>query len=315
MTPLKPPPHLGRIPSYLVPKIRRLPREKRLTIAAGFTCDEGLVLCADTQETITGYVKTDTEKIRVFLGLQNMVFTGAGDSDLIEMTIEEIYRALSNHDPTAIWPLEKVFRDALSEVFRKRIGPYSVFPSGDPDRPDIPDLLIGVQLSSATLLYKARGTKLRRIRGAECVGAGLVLAKNLIARLFDPSMSLAQTGIIAAYILHRVKTGVDSCGGKSDILLLSNRDKKIDRIQTKEIQTLEAYFEDFDSFIRPVLIAASDGTVSHDSYEKIMEDFRVNVLSLRGRFMEMDDFIRHLCEIRGLSVPDFIKKDSSSPST
>src|SRR5260370_38459093 len=41
------------------PKSKRLPKEKLMTIAAGFPC-YGLVLCADTQETITGYAIVGT---------------------------------------------------------------------------------------------------------------------------------------------------------------------------------------------------------------------------------------------------------------
>ncbi len=42
------------------PKSKRLPKEKLMTIAAGFPCSDGLVLCADTQETITGYAIVGT---------------------------------------------------------------------------------------------------------------------------------------------------------------------------------------------------------------------------------------------------------------
>jgi 20S proteasome alpha/beta subunit len=61
MTPKPPFPKLG---PTLKPKPRRPWRKSKMTIAAGFVCSDGIVLCADTQETITGYTKNSTEKIR-----------------------------------------------------------------------------------------------------------------------------------------------------------------------------------------------------------------------------------------------------------
>lgn len=238
----------------------------------------------------------------------NLVITGAGDSDLLEMTFDEIGKRLSVEQPHALWPIENLLRQSLSEIFKKYIGPYSVFPEGDRDRPMIPDFLIGIQMESATLLYKANGTKLRRLHEGDCVGTGLVLGKSMIARLLRSEMTLTQTGLIAVYLLHQVKRWVDGCGGKSDILLLSNTGRKIVRMPTNDIENLEKHFDEFDRFMLPVMIAAADGTVSHADYEKAVQDFKINIFTLRGKFMEMEQFFRHLYEIRGLPLPKELKK-------
>lgn len=273
-----------------------------MTIAAGLLCDEGVVLCADTQETIPGYVKTDTEKMRTFLRpIYNISFTGAGDSDLIEMTIEEIDRRLTLENPTALWPILKAIKDALADVFKKRIGPYGVF--SPETRPEIPTLLIVIQFSAATLLYKASGTKLRRLHESDCIGMGVILGKSLIGQLFDPKISLTQSGLIAVYIFNQVKRWVDTCGGKSDILLIFNRDKNIIRIPTDKVEELEKHFDEFSLRVRPVLMAAADATVPHSEYEKAMHQFAIDVLALRGKFMEMKQFFRSLYQLAGIPLP------------
>jgi hypothetical protein len=63
-----------------------------MTIAAGFRADGGVVLAADTQETIPDYLKTQTSKIALFerSGELRFALTGAGGSDMIEM----IYQAI-----------------------------------------------------------------------------------------------------------------------------------------------------------------------------------------------------------------------------
>lgn len=304
-------------PRFTSPNPKRLPRRKLVTIAAGFVCDEGIVICSDTQETIPGYVKTDSEKMRTIVGGHlSMVFTGSGDADLIEMTIDEIQNRVILEQPHAVWAIEKIVKDALSEIFKKRIGPYSVFPAED--RPLIPDLLIGVQVESGTLLYKASGTKLRRLNEPECIGTGLVLGKSLIGRFFKRNLSLAQTGLLAIYILHQVKRWVDGCGGKSDILLLSNRERKIGRMPTDEVTTLEKDFDAFDEAVNPVLFAASNAAMKHDEYKEVMSQFELKIFGLRGKFMEMEEFFRRLYELRGIpmskDMKDFVDK-RDTPST
>ena len=124
---------------------QRLPRSKRLTIAAGFPCKDGLVMCADTQEIIPGYVKTDTEKMRVIEGTQfNMVFAGAGDADLIDMTVQEMEIALTVDKASAEWEIRKSLKTALLDVFNNHILPDTdILPE------DRPEMLIALQYDTS----------------------------------------------------------------------------------------------------------------------------------------------------------------------
>ena len=194
---------------FVFPKPQRLPRSKRLTIAAAFPCKDGAVICADTQEIIPGYVKTDTEKMTVIAGTHfNIAFTGAGDSDLIEMTVQEMDIELTKTKATAEWDIRKAIKSALLDVFNNHILP-------DPDilPEDRPELLIALQYDAGVLLYKTRGTRFLRLHSPACVGRGVVLAKSLSAQLFKKNMPLRLGCIVALYVLNQTKRWVDGCGG------------------------------------------------------------------------------------------------------
>ena len=90
-----------------------------MTIAAGFPCKDGLILCADTQEVISGYVKTETEKMTVIQGGQwNVVITGAGESDLIELAVQEIHYDLMRMKPPQT--LQQTIKFTLSEILTRQ---------------------------------------------------------------------------------------------------------------------------------------------------------------------------------------------------
>jgi len=273
-----------------------------MTIAAGFPCSDGLVLCADTQETITGYAKVNTEKMtQIETPFYNMVFTGAGDSGLIDMTVQLMDQALTLKEPNGTWKIEEVLRESLVDTFNQHIAPWSQFPTEE--RPSTPDLLIGLQYPAATLLYRATGTTLTRVHESHCVGTGIVLAKSLIAKLFDSELSITQGWLVALYILYQAKTWVDGCGGNSDILLLSSRDLKITRIPTTEVTEMEEHFAQFDEYIGPVLRSTADRNMSQVEVNQLMKQFSVNMLTLRAKFMEFEEFAKHLWDLHGLSIP------------
>jgi 20S proteasome alpha/beta subunit len=296
------------------PKSRRLPREKTMTIAAGFTCSDGLVLCADTQETITGYAKVNTQKMtQIETPFYNMVFTGSGDSGLIDMTVQLMEQALTlTQQLSGVWEIEKTLRESLVDTFNRHIAPWSQF--AETERPITPDLLIGLQFPAATLLYRAGGTTLRRVYESQCVGTGVVLAKSLMAKMFHHGLSIAQGWLIALYTLYQAKTWVDGCGGNSDILLLSNRDRKITRIPTSDITEMEQHFSAFDIYLRPVFLSAADRNISQAQFDEQIKQLRFGMLNLRGKFMEFEEFTKHLTDLIGHPIPDlFTTPEPSAP--
>jgi hypothetical protein len=301
------------------PKSKRLPKVKTMTIAAGFPCSDGLVLCSDTQETIIGYAKVNTGKMtRLEFPLYNVVFTGSGDSGLIDMTVQLMCQALTLKEPKSMWAIEEVLRESLVDTFNRYIAPGFQFPTAE--LPATPDLLIGIQQSASARLYRASGVAFRSVSESQCVGTGVVLGKSLIAQLFDGSMTIGQGWLVALYVLHQAKTWVDGCGGNTDILLLSNRNKGITRIPTDEVQDFENHFDQFNAYVRPLFVGAADKNVSHEQFDAIMKQFRLNMQLLRSKFMEYEDFLRRICEIQGVPyplpdvIPELFPPDSSQSS-
>jgi hypothetical protein len=268
-----------------------------MTIAAGFPCKEGLVLCADTQEVISGYVKTDTEKMTVIQGAKwNVFITGAGDSDSIELAVQEI-----THDLMKVRPpqtLQVAIKKTLHEVFIDTIQPYANFPIED--RPSA-TLLIGVQSEGVVSMYKSHGLVFRRIDTSECVGMGIALGKSLTAQFFRKDLTLKRAGLIAIYILHQVKRWVDGCGGNSDIILIGRHNLTWARLPTENVESLEKHFDQFFEYLLPILIGAADSSITETDFDKLVNKFsKLDMLGLRGKFMGTDEFFKRISEATGI---------------
>src|SRR5437660_1618792 len=62
---------------YSRPRPRRLPERKRMTIALGVICGDGLVISADTEET-DGWLKTNQSKITVSQNIHLVTYEKGG---------------------------------------------------------------------------------------------------------------------------------------------------------------------------------------------------------------------------------------------
>ena len=81
-------------------KPKRLPERKAVTIIAGFKCDEGVVICADTQESVEGSPsKRHVPKLRFEPSGQYhsgddvaAAFCGSGNGPFIDKLIENAWQ-------------------------------------------------------------------------------------------------------------------------------------------------------------------------------------------------------------------------------
>lgn len=238
------------LPRFVSPKYMRLPRRRKVTIAAGFSCVDGIVLCADTQETIQGYTKTKTEKMNVLYADRcRVVITGSGDSEIVGTISQRLMSAAISEFDEDRWYEEDevrgVMEDVLLEFFRRHLLPYPQI-----ERPFI-ELLIAVRCSRNRFLYKASGNTLRDLdpartgsSGASAIGSGCLFANSLIERIYSPFLELDDLVTIACYILYQAKRWVDGCGGNTDIYVMTKEGDL--GIRSHDIEAMEKMFAHCD---------------------------------------------------------------------
>jgi hypothetical protein len=189
-----------------------------MTVAAGFRCRDGILLCADSQETITGYLKTDKRKIVTHFTDNFVVgIAGAGTSDYIETAVAQVFQTIPP-DAADLAAILKGLKAALLEFFKSSLQPWAAHP--EQDRPTV-ELLVGItHKNGSSGLYHYSGTSINSIHGAKTIGAGVLLANSLASTYWNSTYHLVHTASLATYILWKVKKGVDTCGGRTDMIML-----------------------------------------------------------------------------------------------
>jgi 20S proteasome alpha/beta subunit len=220
-----------------------------MTIVVGFTCNDGLVLCADTQETISGYIKTYDGKVStsVYRSLAICV-VGTGTSDYIAAAREQLTDGFP--DCNTFEELRTEMETRLLTFFDKNLARWSAFP--EHERPSV-ELLIGVSgVHFGHAMFHYSGTSFRRT-STKAIGSGVLLANELINRHCFGNYNVSQLASLAIYILSKVKKGVDGCGGHTHVVAL-RKGRDIAFTESRDIDAMEKEFEAIEKASDEVLV-------------------------------------------------------------
>jgi 20S proteasome alpha/beta subunit len=264
-----------------------------MTIAAGYLCNGGIILSADTQETIQGYVKTSTEKITVFEGsTYTVAFAGSGNNGVqIDMIVQEICDELETEEPPSMIGFKALLHGVLD-----RLLPQPYFPK---DSADV-ELLLAIRENGQVHLFSVHDNVFAEMKEFECIGASVVTGRSIFQRYYRHDHTLIESYIVAAYVLHHAKRWVDGCGGKSDIFLLPTDSNTVTRLPSAEIEKLELYFDDLDEALRPLLTACPTEPTNDDRFKAELQTSNKNVWAARARFQEFEQVFKRLMDEAGM---------------
>lgn len=242
---------------------KRLPERKAVTIIAGFRCDEGIVLCADTQET-SGSSKRDVPKLR-FEGSGMLtdtplavVFCGAGSGPFIDRMVDQAWE-----DVQVATSLD----EACDEIKRSIENTYTkyrnIFQDG---QCPTADLIYGVKANGGTRLFCANGPIINE-KDYYSSGTGYYLADFLAKRMYSKSLNMRQCAILAAYIIFQAKEHVDGCGGDTHLAVL--RDDGVSGVAEKDnIDAITEMADWADGSFGRLLLQAADLDLTSDEFTK-----------------------------------------------
>lgn len=204
-------------------KVRRLPKEKRMTICIGILSNEGIVIAADTQET-AGDVKREENKIFSFAkGMPSGgslepppicgILTGAGDAGYLDTFTTALVTKMP--DAQDMNELEAYLSDTLREFHEHHLWPLSQ----SPEPPEI-EILAALTCKWSTSLFVSRGSTIRRSLGRHAaIGYGAHFARGLLNSLpFFETIKEAQ--VAAAIVAHATKEQIEYCGKETSICSL-----------------------------------------------------------------------------------------------
>ena len=209
-----------------------------MTIAAGFKCSDGFVLCADTEITFVDYYKENRAKLRASrLPNCDLYWAICGDIDFVNMLMGKIVEAVEE-SPNDM-------QEIRNEIERVCIDVSNAYPNHP--QPQIP-LLIHESGTVNTKFVKLSGPIVSPVSDWVCVGSGQPLATHLIGDAYKRTMTMQRVCILAVYALTHVKHHAFGCGGASQIVMIDNHGN-ITPFMTKGPGEHNPEQEDFEKYV------------------------------------------------------------------
>lgn len=240
-----------------------------MTIIAGFRCPDGIVICADTQETVTDFSKRNVKKVRVepwymespYLGNSVILSVcGAGDGFFIDHLTNKTWKSAKDASSSdeACDQIETAIKHTYREygtIFQQGLCP-SV------------ELIYGVKRYQESRLFHAYGPVVNEVDEYCSGGIGSYMVDYLAARMYQPGLNLHQCVILAAYILFQAKEHVVGCGGDSHIAVLRH-DGNSGLVSRSRVEAFTKLLDAVDRQLGDVLLAAADLRPDADVSEKV----------------------------------------------
>lgn len=221
-----------------------------MTAIIGLKCNEGIVLCADSQESVQAvYLKGHRGKIITHIYENSVVaFAGSGPNDYVDTAIETAAEGIA--DDANFLEVRDHIQANLLKFFDVHLSRWQGYLQSE--RPEI-ELLVGISArSGGTDLFYYEGTSFHRT-SQRAIGTGIVLAKHLITDLCpDPNRTIEELAGLAVYILRRLKERVEYCGGFTDLVALKSGGT-FAFTDSSEIESLEDQFRKIDAHQTQVL--------------------------------------------------------------
>jgi hypothetical protein len=114
---LKPLPHPSPKPAP-----ERLPKVKAMTVAAGFLCSDGIILCADSEHADD---KAKFQRPKVFrLDDKGLLLTGAGTSSYIKMAFDKLCDEYTDTFPASPSAARTALEKVVIDIYANHIAPF-----------------------------------------------------------------------------------------------------------------------------------------------------------------------------------------------
>lgn len=272
--------------------VKRTERKRVVTIAAGFVCPTGLVLCADTQET-RGDIKVRVPKLLIRPTSWNedtdrkLVMAGSGDGALIDKLLDVSWGAALRAAPS-IEAVAAAIETSILAQYARLIGCYH------PGSMPYAELIFGIWVKGrGVAMYFADGPVMNPVDRNECIGIGEVLARHIIDRMYAQDIPLELAEVLASYMLSHVKEYVDGCGGESMIAAI-DLEGNIRTLDATTEMCIATQARNTDSFIPLLTLRA---LVPEEEFEKALTSF---CASLRDIWKKGFIFRRMVSNLQGL---------------
>jgi hypothetical protein len=263
-----------------------------MTYIAAFKCDKGIVMCADTLETVGAY-KQYVEKIEIIdgsayiqheLGAEQkypIAVAGAGIADVVDAFAQELLENVANHKPPNHVELARLIKQSIATVYEKDLP--VIVTKGQRRTPEF--LIAAYPEYGGPYIGFLRGRRLKPVLKKAIIGYGNAQNYALLTRLYRDDIPMAQAVILATYLVSQSKLTDEGVGGESRVALIVEEGACFDN--TSYVRALESQTPEFLSLTDELFLRCADASLSVDDLEnQVLPTFARAIIDAHRRHID-----------------------------
>jgi 20S proteasome alpha/beta subunit len=272
---------LPKPPAIFTQKPQRLPKGKRMTIAACLKCRGGVVFGADTDETVGDVMRRRVYKIPNFEdGSCTAFITGACmNGHLMDAAVERIFDRLKEVKPPDNQAAHKLLREVMLKLYRTD---FQSFPAKETRM----QLLVGIRPHEEARVetWSISSAVVRRMHDSEIVGYG-ELAQFVLDHLYVSGIPLDNGIVIMIQLLAVAKKRVNYVGGDSCVAVQKDSGGwAVENVGFSPEQ--DELYESFISFGRQLMLATALSQTTDEQYDGLIAGFAKQLKWLRQKLCQ-----------------------------
>jgi 20S proteasome alpha/beta subunit len=244
-----------------------------MTYIAAFKCLGGVVMCADTQETIGDY-KQYTQKLLV---VPNAAYPvgGAGAGD-----VDEIIHKAADEKPSTQKDLLSMLRSAVNFVFENEISALVLS-----RQQRVPQFLVAATPSAEDYcIFRIVGKRVYRDNCKKVIiGFGSAYNNSLLNRFHRTDLPMQQAVMLAIYLVSQSKKLDDGVGFDTRVAVVTSNAAALE--EAPYVANSEQRVSDFLRLTDALFLASIDNTIPPSKFPDILTQFGTAVAELRDRFL------------------------------
>jgi hypothetical protein len=295
-----------------IPKPRRLPARKHMTIAAGFICTDGIVLAADTKEVYSNSNDhTYVHKLDVIDSPKcSGALAGAGYSYPVEYVTSKIKDLFATETYLTVDECERALGSLMGLIYQSK--QMKAYPKAQPDELQA-SFLVALRPKTGdgeSCLFLVNSSLVTRIReGVRVIGYGLM--QQMADEMGKAHLSVRQARSAALYLIYETKRRTSDVGGLTHIYALLSSGEVLPE-RTWDQPQRETLFDSLRELHHHMVIAVSNPELQPWDYKEAMKTVIVNAKHIRGEFRRIEHRYQQWERERNKDFLDSLFKRSTS---
>jgi len=254
-----------------------------VTLIAAFRCEidnePGVIVCADSQETIGEYRTTVDKIIPRIAGHYDLVIGGAGIGNIIDGLVNSIERDVRHWDAGKS---EDIARQLLANILADYIeNVVRLYETTDPNDRRVDSIVcLRDRKSGAVYLWKSAGPVIEAVTDFRLVGADIALYQYEVKRLYMPESDALSTIVLAVHLLSIAKATSNNIEEPFKVIGVGRNGVWIE--PAKKITLLTQRITQVNNMLGRLLRDVPNFTLSDETFANALDLFLGEVFGLRN---------------------------------